>query len=215
VTQFKETVAFEDLQKIVGNEIAAIFLARLKEFGVPDDRLRQLAEDICYDIASAMNTITDFEIPGADQLSGMHEEKTDEVDHPEPGTDKLAFMEEKTDEIDHPDSGADKLAFMEEKTDEIDLPEPGTDVPALLEDKTDEFELPDLGTDGLTFLEEVSNESYVSESSMNDATFHQEKTDDFELIDLDNIKPPVNTVKGVMSQDEILRILDAAKAASV
>ncbi|MCW8963468.1 MAG: hypothetical protein OQL16_06690 [Gammaproteobacteria bacterium] len=213
MTQFKETPAFEDLQRIVSNEVAGIYLARLKEFGVPEEQLRQLAEEICYDIASAMNKMTDFEIPGADQLSGIHEEKTDEIDHS--GTDKLAFMEEKTDEIHHPEPATGDMAFLEEKTDEIHPPEPGTDELDFVVDKTDEFELPDLGTDGLTFLEEMSNEPYVSESSMNDATFHQEKTDDFELIDLDNIKPPVNTVKGVMSQDEILRILDAAKAASV
>jgi len=175
VTQFKETVAFEDLQRIIGNEIAGVYLARLKEFSVPDDRLRQVAEDICYDIASAMNSVGDFEIPGADQPGGIEEEKTDEIEQSEP------------------DAG--DLAFMEETTDKVGQPEPATEDLALLEETTEEFELPELSVDGQSFL--------------------VEKTDEIGLKNVKSDDLLLQPVAGVLSQNEILKILDAAKAASV
>ena len=63
MTQFKEINAFDNLQKVLSDEIAGNFIARLKEIGVPDEKLAEVTDNICYDIASAINTIGDFEVP--------------------------------------------------------------------------------------------------------------------------------------------------------
>jgi hypothetical protein len=214
VTQFKETVAFEDLQRIISNEIAGVYLARLKEFNVPDDRLRQVAEDICYDIASAMNAVRDFEIPDADQSEGMQEEIT------QPGGVQVEIAqsgdvpEEITDKVDQPESDIHDMEFIEEATDEfelpdlrmdrIDQPESSMHDMALMKEATDEFELPDLkmerikqpepGTDGQSLMDE--------------------KTDEVDQLNIHSDDQRPRPVAGVLSQSEILKILDMAKATS-
>ena len=99
MTQLKDTAAFEDLQRIICNEIAGVYLARLKEIGVPGDRLEQVSYDICYDIVSATKTIGEFEIPCTDILTVMHEEKTDNITLPAASNDEIDFSEERTDRI--------------------------------------------------------------------------------------------------------------------
>gem|GEM_PF-4632043 len=174
MTQFKETAAYEDLQRMIGNEIAGVYLARLKEFGVPDDRLRQVSEDICYDIASVMNTVGDFEMPEVDQSH---------------------VLSEKTDEFELPESNMNAMELLEEKTDELDLTEEPTDDMVLQEERTDELELLEESTDKMAFQEE--------------------RTDELGLMSTDSDEPRLHKVEGVLSQNEILKILDAAKSASV
>jgi chromosome segregation ATPase len=66
VTQFKETDAFEELQKKVSIQIAGVILARLKEIGVPDEKLEQVSDDICEDLVAEMFEIGQYEVPGAE-----------------------------------------------------------------------------------------------------------------------------------------------------
>ena len=214
MTQFKETVAFEDLQRIIGNEIAGAFLARLKEFNVPDDRLRQVSEDICYDIASAINAVGDIEIPDADQPGDIQEEITQPRD----------IQEEITDRVDQPESDIHDMPFMEEETDEfeipdlimdrVDQPEPGTDDLSFMEEATDEFELPESSTDDMASLEEKTDEVEWIELRAEGQSFLEENTDEIDQINVDSDDQRPRPVAGVLSQNEILKILDTAKAAS-
>ena len=149
---------------MVGNEIAAIYLGRLKELGVPDERLRQVAEDICYDIAAAMNKIRDFDIPEPDPVV-----KIVEVAKPPPAEEKVVKKIEK------PESSS-----------------PGS---AILEENTGDFELPDLSANDDFFLEKTDDYNVSEESAAS------------------NDSQPTRPAEGVLSPDEILKILNAAKTA--
>ena len=102
VTQFKDIAAFENLKMELSNEIAGNFAARLKEAGMSDAELNELTDNVCYDIASAISTIGDLDIPSTDNISAVMEEKTDDISN---------MLQEKTDDI---------SAMLQEKTNEID-----------------------------------------------------------------------------------------------
>ena len=76
MTQFKETSAFENLQTVLSDEIAANFVARLKEVGVPDEKLGEVTDNICYDISSAINIIGDFQLSSKELPPPVVEEVT-------------------------------------------------------------------------------------------------------------------------------------------
>ena len=66
MTQFKETDAFEELQQKVSLQLAGVILARLKEIGVPEEKLEQVSDDICEDLAAELFEIGQYEVPGAE-----------------------------------------------------------------------------------------------------------------------------------------------------
>ena len=208
MTQFRDTTAFEDLQGLIGSEVAAIFLARLREFNVPEDRLVMLAEEICYDIASALNQVGDYEIPSAaerhqaeaGQVSGQaqppefYDEKTDEVEPPAKPA-RPDFLDERTDEVEHPAPAHLEQSLMEEKTDEIEHPQAPANEHGFIDDAADELEFLELMSDGAGIMDEVTDKVGLGAGG-----------------DTSRSQYPVS---GVMSQEQIIKILNEAKSAFV
>lgn len=184
--KFKETPAFEDLQKIVGHDIAGIYLARLKEYGVPEDKLLKVAEEICYDVASALTKLQDFEVPTVALPAPAPVQEARPAPAQEAKPEVVVSPEKELTEEPDPDANPVNTRSTEEKTDDLGQPD-------ISLESTDEFELPDLDSDELAFLEE--------------------KTDRFERTDKQN-QPAPRAVKGVLSQAEILKILNSAQTAS-
>ena len=164
VTQFKETDAYKDLQSKICNEIAGVFLGRLKEIGVADSQLQQVSDDIGYDIASAMSEIGSYEIPGADHFLDALEEKNRKIASLEAMVKQVVALEAKVNEITARKVKVKQMAAQEAKANNM----------AILEERTDK--------------------NIALEEGMKDR--------------------PLPRVEGVLSQDKILSILNAAKTAS-
>ena len=113
MTQFKETEAFEDLQSRVCHEITGVFLARLQEVGVPDDKLEQVSEDICYDLVAAMCEIGKYQVPGAEIYADVLKAKLKEMAALEAKVKEFSGLEEKLEEISVLEARVSEMAVLE------------------------------------------------------------------------------------------------------
>jgi hypothetical protein len=147
VTKFKDMNAFEDLKTELSNEIAKNFIARLRDSGVSDEKLNEVTDNVCYDVASVINAVGDLDIPASTNIAEVPEKTYDDL-----------------------------YAMLLEKSD---------DITAMLEEKTDNF---------TAMLQEKTHENIEVE----DGNSNQEEYQ----------------VDGVMTQEKILQILNAAKSTS-
>jgi hypothetical protein len=111
VAKFKDMDAFEDLKTELSNDIAKNFVARLKEAGIPDEKLNEVTADVCYDVSSVINAVGDLDIPASNDTTEVPEKTSNDI---------YAMLLEKSDDI---------TAMLEEKTDNFTT---------MLEEKTHE-----------------------------------------------------------------------------
>ena len=117
--KFKETAAFEDLQTRVCHEIVGVILGRLKEVEVPDDKLEQVSDDICYDLLAAMSEIGKYQVPGAEVYAEILRDKLKEMSVLEAKLEEMAALETKLGEMAALETKLGEMAALEAKLEKM------------------------------------------------------------------------------------------------
>lgn len=130
MTKFKETDAFVDLETRVCMKIAGVIQARLKETGLSDETLRQISEDIGYDLVATIAEIGKYEVPGAEIYAAELQEMAKLIAVLESKVKEMAELEEKVEAKDK------DMAMLESKV-TIEMP----DLKAKLEEKNSEISM--------------------------------------------------------------------------
>lgn len=198
MTQFKETEAFEDLQSRVCHEITGVFLARLQEVGVPDDKLEQVSEDICYDLVAAMCEIGKYQVPGAEIYADVLKAKLKEMAELEAKVKEFSGLEEKLEEISVLEARVSEMAVLEANLeakvkDMVELEEKVKEM-AALEEKVNEIAVLESN------LEVKVKEMTMLEAKLKEMTLHQSRVN--QMAALGDPVNPVNEIDVLASRGD-------------